>query len=70
MNRHAAWGMVVAAGTALECYALLTDHELTLSRTTRALFHTDTRTGRLAYLLGYAAFSAWWIPHVFSEPEG
>ena len=36
----------------------------TLSEVTRATFRTDTAAGRAAFLLGWAALTAWFCPHI------
>lgn len=57
----AAWGLIAASW---QYRALKTHNGGTGSETFRAVFNTNTKTGKLAFLLGYCAFTAWFPKHI------
>ena len=62
MKKHA-WGCAVIAFVLVELF-LRSRRSETLSCYTRSRFRTDTRKGKIAFLLGYLGFSAWYVPHI------
>lgn len=59
------WGALIAAGCAYEAYGVLGDVEGdTLSEVTRAVFHTSHPGGKAAFTIGWAALTAWFVPHI------
>lgn len=41
----------------------------TLSQAGREVFRTDTKTGRIAWVVSWGALSAWLLPHIWNVPE-
>ena len=55
------WGLVAASW---QYRALKTHNGGTGSETTRAVLHTHTVWGKMAFILGYVAFTAWFPRHI------
>ena len=63
----AVWGGLILAGAAVETYALHSARqEDTLSAATRRWFRVHTTAGKVVFVGGWVAFSAWWIHHVIA----
>jgi hypothetical protein len=61
----AVWGGLILAGAAVETYALRSARqEATLSAATRRWFRVHTKAGAIVFVVGWVAFSAWWIDHI------
>lgn len=60
------WAALILLGAAYEGYALTTTRQGdTLSEKTRALFRTRRgKTGRVAFLVLWVGFSAWFTGHI------
>lgn len=70
--RHgpATWAALIALGAGLEAAALRSrKHDQTLSHATRAFFHTTTPSGQVAFVAGWVALTAWFLPHILTNPE-
>lgn len=61
------WAAVLGVGIVAEVRSLRRHDGCTLSETTRMVFRTETRVGRIAFAASWGAFTAWWIPHVLKE---
>lgn len=63
------WGALIAIPVALDLWAHRnnTDGD-TLSEQVRAIYRTDTASGRVALCLSWAALTAWVIPHWCRTP--
>lgn len=62
------WFALLIVGTAFEMWALRGKRrEATLSHFTRKAFRTNTPAGRAAFVLSWAALTAWLVPHIASE---
>jgi len=62
------WAGLIAAGSGFEAYALANGKASdTLSETTRRLFHTRTRVGRVVFVGTWAAFASWYLIHITKE---
>lgn len=66
----APWAAFVLLGAYLERRALRTREAAwySLSAVLRLIFRTDTRPGRALVLLGWAALTAWFLPHIVRGP--
>lgn len=62
--RRLAWAGLALVGIALEVESLHRHDGATLSETTRAVFRTDTREGRAAFVGFWTALSVWFVPHI------
>lgn len=61
------WGCVVGAGAAYETYTLRRElDDSTLSETTRRVFRTRTRAGKIVFVTSWAGFSVWWVHHILT----
>lgn len=70
MTRPAAFWVSVFATLGLVDLWLDSKHNgSTLSEVGRELFHTNTRTGRIAFVSAWVALSAWLIPHILRGPR-
>jgi hypothetical protein len=59
------WGGLILAGAAVETWALRSARqEDTLSAATRRWFRVHTKAGSIVFVVGWVAFSAWWIDHI------
>lgn len=66
----ATWAALIALGAALEGAALRQRrHDATLSHATRSFFHTTSPAGRVSFVAGWIALTAWFLPHILIEPE-
>lgn len=65
------WAGLVAVGAVVEAIALRNQRmDSTLSHATRSLFATHTPAGKVAFVAGWAALSAWFVPHIVREVAG
>lgn len=55
------WGFVAASW---QFYSLRSHNGGTGSETTRAVLRTHTLPGKLAFILGYVAFTSWFPKHI------
>lgn len=63
----AVWGGLILAGAAVETWALRTARqEATFSAATRRWFWVHTKVGAAVFVVGWVAFSVWWIDHVIN----
>lgn len=75
MNRSphhgpATWAALIALGAAIEGAALRgARREHTLSHATRVFFRTTTPAGRVSFVAGWIALTAWFLPHILTDPE-
>lgn len=66
----AAWGSLIVVGAVLERRALkIEDSNSTFSEVTRWAFRTHTTEGRVAFLLGWGALTAWYVPHILRPSQ-
>ncbi len=61
------WLVGVTGFIALELYLRDLQKDATFSCATRRWFRTHTRPGKIAFCVGYAAFSSWYLPHIIRE---
>lgn len=61
---HAAWWSAIGALGVLDVLADRRHQHLTLSCAIRHTLHTDTRRGRVLLFAGWAALTAWFLPHL------
>ena len=65
LDPNVCWGTLLAVGTAYETYGIFNKKNGdTLSERTRALFHTNTKTGKAVFTVSWLAFSAWFLVHI------
>lgn len=63
----AVWGGLILAGAAFETCALRNARQGdTLSESTRRWFRVHTKAGAAVFVVGWVAFSVWWIDHVIN----
>lgn len=63
----ATWAALISLGAVLEAVALKgRRHEHTLSHATRAFFHTTTPAGKVSFVAGWIALTAWFLPHIIN----
>ncbi|WP_322501834.1 hypothetical protein TR631_33940 [Streptomyces rochei] len=63
----AVWGGLILAGAVVETWALRTARqEATFSAATRRWFRVHTKAGAAVFVVGWVAFSVWWIDHVIN----
>jgi hypothetical protein len=61
------WAAVVGGAVVVELVAIRARRpDLTLSAATRVACRTDTPMGRAVFVGGWAALSAWFVPHIVS----
>ena len=63
----AIWGAAIGIAVAADLYADSKHNGSTLSECTRALFHTDTLAGQIAFGAFWGGFAAWVLPHINTE---
>lgn len=62
------WGGLTLLGTAYELWAIRNENgDRTLSHFTRAVFHTNTKAGRVAFTLAWGGLGAWFANHILTE---
>lgn len=67
------WSALIGADVAIELVTVALSHKsvnvpnCTLSHATRVLCKTDTSVGKAAFVLGWTALSAWFVPHILSN---
>lgn len=67
---EAPWGLLVLIGLTIETWALRHKRQRnTLSYAIRATFRTKTHAGRIAFVLGWFALTAWLVPHIITTEE-
>lgn len=60
-----AWATVAGAGVVLEAYVLRRGMaDSTLSETTRRVFRTDTKAGRVAFSMTLGGVALWFHRHI------
>ncbi|MGK9463910.1 hypothetical protein ACSLFT_28350 [Streptomyces sp. G6] len=63
----AVWGGLILAGAVFETWALRKARQRdTLSAATRRWFWVHTKAGAAVFVVGWVAFSVWWIDHVIN----
>lgn len=63
----AVWGGLLLAGAAFEAYALRNGRQGdTLSEKTRSWFRVKTKTGKVAFVVVWVGFAAWYLVHIVS----
>lgn len=60
------WGAVAASWQA---HAMTNHNGATGSETTRSLWMTHTKPGKVAFIAAYAAFTAWFPLHILKKVE-
>ena len=59
------WAGLIVLGAVFEHYGLRTPNShSTLSAVTRTVYRTETRVGRIAFLMSWGALTAWFVPHI------
>lgn len=65
----ATWAALISLGAVLEAVALKgARREHTLSHATRVAFHTTTPAGKVSFVAGWIALTAWFLPHIINGP--
>jgi len=60
----ATWASCIGALIALDVWCDRRRDGSTLSCQVRHVFHTDHKAGRFAFIAGWAALTAWLVPHI------
>lgn len=65
----ATWAALISLGAVLEAVALKgAKREHTLSHATRVFFRTTSPSGRVAFVAGWIALTAYFVPHILNGP--
>lgn len=62
------WGSIAALAV-VDIWAAHVKREGTLSQAGRELFRTNTRAGKIAWILGWGGLSLWFVPHICNWPK-
>ncbi len=68
MSRNKWFGLLIGLGI-FDFYCAKVKGEGTLSQAGREMFQTNTRTGKVVWILSWTALSAWMYPHIIKWPK-